>query len=103
MKIVVDTGFKSEYAVSGFKATGLFPLNFDEIVEKRKLNTALKTQANQPIINNIESDSAIVYIPTTDIQDDSMVANTPNTTYQLVNLSNYFKTYSYVFTILLFC
>ena len=57
LKLVVESSFKPENAISGFKASGLFPLSFDKIAPKLKQGNAFNLANTQetPTIEEEES------------------------------------------------
>ena len=88
MKIVIDSGFKSENAVSGFKAAGIYPLNPEAV--KSKLNQGKAFRAHTPASKSAPATPAT---PATPAPNKRIVINTP-TSYnsrikknQLTNLS----------------
>ena len=69
LKLVVLKGFKSENAVSGFKATGVFPLNQERIISKLNLGIAFNAQLEGYFIANTQATSSeALTLPTTSDQ-----------------------------------
>ena len=56
--LVVNKGLKSENDVSGFKVTGILPLNQERIIPKLNLGIALNVQVEGPFIANTQAISA---------------------------------------------
>jgi hypothetical protein len=86
MKIVIDSGFKSENAVSGFKAAGIYPLNPEAV--KSKLNQGKAFRAHTPVSQSSPA------TPVTPVPTKRIAINTPTSYNSRINknqLTNLFQ------------
>ena len=75
---MVEKGIKSENAISGLKATGIFPLNQERIIPKLNLGIALNAQVERYFIANTQATSSeALTLPTT--SDQALTLPTFNT------------------------